>query len=189
MTRMRTLRIALAQINATVGDLDGNREKIIHYIDRARKAGAALVTFPELAVTGYPPEDLLFKPRFIEANLRSLDQIVTATKGIAAVVGFVDRQDDIYNAAAVVCNGKLHDVYHKAYLPNYGVFDEDRYFQAGSHAHVWQLNGVALGINICEDFWYPGGPARGQTLSGDAELIINISSSPFYDGKRLHARL
>ena len=182
---MRTLRIALAQINATVGDLAGNREKIISHIHRAREAGAALVAFPEMAVTGYPPEDLLFKPRFIEANLRSLDKIVAATEGIAAIVGFVDRKDDIYNAAAVICNGKLHDVYHKTYLPNYGVFDEDRYFQAGAQARTCQLNGVALGVNICEDIWYPGGPARSQTLSGDAELIVNISSSPFHDGKRL----
>ena len=180
---MRTLRIALAQINVTVGDLDGNRDKILTSIGRARDAGACLVAFPELAVTGYPPEDLLFKPRFIDANLRSLDAIVRATEGIAALIGFVDRKDDIYNAAAVACDGRIVDVYHKGYLPNYGVFDEDRYFQAGVGTNVYRLNDVLFGVNICEDIWYPGGPARIQALSGDAELIVNISSSPFHDGK------
>ena len=182
---MRTLRIALAQINTTVGDLDGNREKILDGIRKAREFGAALVAFPELAVTGYPPEDLLFKPRFIEANLQSLDTIVRKTQGIAAVIGFVDRQDDIYNAAAIACDGRLVDIYHKAYLPNYGVFDEDRYFQAGDDCRVYRLNGIVFGVNICEDIWYPGGPAHRQALSGDAELIVNISASPFHDGKGL----
>ncbi len=182
---MRTLRIALAQINVTVGDLSGNRNRILDGIRKARDLGAALVAFPELAVPGYPPEDLLFKPRFIEANRRSLDILVRETRHIAAVIGFVDRQDDIYNAAAVACNGQLVDIYHKAYLPNYEVFDEDRYFQAGSNARVYSLNGIIFGVNICEDIWYPGGPARLQALFGDAELIVNISSSPFHDGKGL----
>ncbi len=182
---MRTLRIALAQINVTVGDLSGNRNRILDGIRKAKDLGAALVAFPELAVPGYPPEDLLFKPRFIEANLRSLDILVRETRDIAAVIGFADRQDDIYNAAAVACNGQLVDIYHKAYLPNYEVFDEDRYFQAGSNAKVYSLNGITFGVNICEDIWYPGGPARLQALSGDAELIVNISSSPFHDGKGL----
>ena len=182
---MRTIRIALAQMNLTVGDLEGNHGKISEGIRKARAQGAALVAFPELAVTGYPPEDLLFKPRFIEANLRIRDLLVEETQGIAAVIGFVDRQDDIYNAAAVACNGSLVDVYHKAYLPNYGVFDEDRYFQAGVAARVYRLNGVTFGINICEDIWYPGGPAGFQALSGDAELLVNISASPFHAGKGL----
>ena len=182
---MRTIRIALAQMNLTVGDLEGNHGRISEGIRKARELGAALVAFPELAVTGYPPEDLLFKPRFIEANLRIRDLLVKETQGIAAVIGFVDRQDDIYNAAAVACNGRLVDVYHKAYLPNYGVFDEDRYFQAGAAARVYRLNGITFGINICEDIWYPGGPARLQALSGDAELLVNISASPFHAGKGL----
>ena len=182
---MRSIRIALAQMNLIVGDLEGNHGRISEGIRKARDLGAALVAFPELAVTGYPPEDLLFKPRFIEANLRIRDLLVGETKDIAAVFGFVDRQDDIYNAAAVACNGRLVDVYHKAYLPNYGVFDEDRYFQAGASARVYRLNGITFGINICEDIWYPGGPARLQALSGDAELLVNISASPFHAGKGL----
>ena len=127
----RTIRIALAQINVSVGDLDGNRTKITESIKRARELGAALVAFPELAITGYPPEDLLFKPRFIEANIRTLHQLVKETQNIAAVIGFADRKDDIYNSAAVACDGNLIDVYHKSFLPNYGVFDEDRYFRPG----------------------------------------------------------
>ncbi len=182
---MRTLRIALAQVNLTVGDLDGNREKILDRIRKSRDLGATLVAFPELAITGYPPEDLLFKSKFIESNLRSLDLIVRETQDIAVVIGFIDRQDDIYNAAAIACNGKLVDIYHKTYLPNYGVFDENRYFQAGRVPKVYNTNGVAFGVNICEDIWYPGGPAHFQTLFGDAELIVNISSSPYHDGKGL----
>ena len=182
---MRTLRIALAQVNLTVGDLDGNREKILDRIRKSRDLGATLVAFPELAITGYPPEDLLFKSKFIESNQRSLDLIVRETQDITAVIGFIDRQDDIYNAAAIACDGKLVDIYHKTYLPNYGVFDENRYFQAGRMPKVYNTNGVAFGVNICEDIWYPGGPAHFQTLFGDAELIINISSSPYHDGKGL----
>ena len=181
----RTIRIALAQINVSVGDLDGNRTRIMESIKRARELGAALVAFPELAITGYPPEDLLFKPRFIEANIRTLHQLVKETQNIAAVIGFADRKDDIYNSAAVACDGNLIDVYHKSFLPNYGVFDEDRYFRPGERVGVYTLNGVTFGVNICEDIWYPGGPAHIQALSGNAELIVNISSSPFHDGKGL----
>lgn len=143
------------------------------------------MVFPELAITGYPPEDLLFKPRFLQANRHVLDTIVENTQNIAAIVGFVDRQDDNFNAAAIVCNGQLIDIYHKTYLPNYGVFDEDRYFQSGTTTRVYTLNNVTFGVTICEDIWYPGGPARQQALAGDAEVLINISSSPFYDGKQL----
>ncbi len=181
----RTIRIALAQINVSVGDLDGNRTKISESIKRARELGTALVAFPELAITGYPPEDLLFKPRFIEANIRTLHQLVKETQNIAAVIGFADRKDDIYNSAAIACDGNLLDVYHKSFLPNYGVFDEDRYFRPGERVGVYTLNGVTFGVNICEDIWYPGGPAHIQALSGNAELIVNISSSPFHDGKGL----
>ncbi|MCY3869204.1 MAG: NAD+ synthase [Gemmatimonadetes bacterium] len=179
------IRLALSQINVTVGDLAGNREKILDHVHRARDLGAHVVVFPELAIPGYPPEDLLFKPRFIQSNLDVLNELVRATQGIAAIFGFVDRHDDIYNAAAIACDGRLIDVYHKTYLPNYGVFDEDRYFQSGKTAGVYRLNGVAFGVTICEDIWYPGGPAREQALAGDAEVLINISSSPFHDGKEL----
>ena len=179
------IRLALAQINVTVGDLAGNRQKILDHIHRARDLGAHIVVFPELAIPGYPPEDLLFKPRFIQSNIDVLNELVQATQGVVAIFGFVDRHDDIYNAAAIACDGRLIDVYHKTYLPNYGVFDEDRYFQSGKTAGVYRLNGVSFGVTICEDIWYPGGPARQQALAGDAEVLINISSSPFHDGKEL----
>ena len=179
------IRLALSQINVTVGDLAGNREKILDHVHRARDLGAHVVVFPELAIPGYPPEDLLFKPQFIQSNLDVLNELVRATQGIAAIFGFVDRHDDIYNAAAIACDGRLIDVYHKTYLPNYGVFDEDRYFQSGKTAGVYRLNGITFGVTICEDIWYPGGPAREQALAGDAEVLINISSSPFHDGKEL----
>ena len=181
------MRIALAQLNVTVGDLEGNTAKILRVMDQARDAGVELVAFPELAVTGYPPEDLLFKSQFVQANLNALRRIVEHSQDLTAVVGFVDRQEDLYNAAAVACDGRLVGVYHKAYLPNYGVFDENRYFQSGSSCPVFVLNGVTVGVNICEDIWYPGGPTKTQALIGDAELIVNISASPYHAGKG-HAR-
>ncbi|MBI2952363.1 NAD+ synthase, partial [bacterium] len=180
---MRPFRIALAQINTTVGDLDGNARKILDAIARARDLGADLVALPELAVTGYPPEDLLFKPRFVDASVQTLRRIAAETRGIVAVVGFADRGDDIYNAAGILTDGQVADVYHKRFLPNYGVFDEDRYFRAGATAPVYRLGGAAFGVNICEDIWYPDGLARDQALFGDAEIIVNISSSPYYAGK------
>jgi NAD+ synthase (glutamine-hydrolysing) len=179
------LRIALGQYNFVVGDVDANRDRVIDVIGKARSAGVSLVAFPELALTGYPPEDLLFKPRFIESNLRALDAVVAASQGITAVVGFVDRQSDIYNAAAVITDGRLAGVYHKQILPNYGVFDEERYFQSGNESLVFRLGDVNIGVNICEDIWVPGGPAREQALRGDADVIVNLSSSPFHDGKGL----
>lgn len=181
---MKKIRIALAQINPTVGDLSGNVKKIISYIDRARKLKADVVAFPELAVTGYPPEDLLLKPHFIQDNIEALQKIVAVTKGINAIVGFVDKKDGIYNAASVISNGRLVDVYHKKYLPNYGVFDEQRYFVAGKRYPVYDLGGVRIGVNICEDIWHGKGPARVQALSG-AEVIININASPYHMGKAL----
>ena len=184
---MRKMRIALAQLNVTVGDLEGNTAKIVRAMDRARDMGAEVVAFPELAVTGYPPEDLLLKSQFVNANLDALHRIVEYSRGLAAVVGFVDRREDLYNAAAVMCDGRLVGVYHKAYLPNYGVFDENRYFQAGSECPVFVINGVTVGINVCEDIWYPGGPTKTQALIGDSELIVNISASPYHAGKG-HAR-
>src|SRR5688572_30819132 len=129
---MRSLRLAMAQINTTVGDLDGNTERILQAIEQARQQGVDLIAFPEMALPGYPVEDLLFKSQFVNDNLTKLSQIVAACHDITAVVGFIDRQEDIYNAAAVIHDGKLAGVYHKQYLPNYGVFDENRYFQAGT---------------------------------------------------------
>jgi NAD+ synthase (glutamine-hydrolysing) len=183
----RTLRLALGQVNSTVGDLEGNTRKILRGIDRAREMGAELVAFPELSLPGYPPEDLLLNSSFIEANLGALQRLTRATRGITAIVGFVDMVDDIYNAAALLHDGRVAGVYHKIYLPNYGVFDEDRYFQSGAEFLVFDLNGTAIGVNICEDIWYPGDPTRAQCLEGKAQLIVNISSSPYHAGK-MHFR-
>mgnify|MGYP001582048006 CR=1 FL=1 len=180
---MRTFRLALAQINTTVGDLEGNAQKVLQYAARAREMGADLVAFPELAIPGYPPEDLLLKPSFIQRNIETMRRVVEECKGIALVVGFVDAGSDIYNAAAVSYDGKLCGVYHKIYLPNYGVFDEDRYFRRGDTCPVFTVNGVCVGVNICEDIWYAVGPAVVQRDAG-AELIVNINSSPYAAGKR-----
>ena len=181
---MSTIRIGLAQINAGVGDLEGNVKKIIHFAEDAGRQGVDIVSFPELAITGYPPEDLLLKPKFVEDNYVSLERIAkkTAKLKVAIVVGFVDRSDDIYNAAAVINNGRIAGIYHKNYLPNYGVFDEKRYFKSGTECPVFMIWGVPVGINICEDIWYPDGPCMSQALAG-AGLILNINSSPYHAGK------
>jgi NAD+ synthase (glutamine-hydrolysing) len=179
---MRRFRIALAQINSTVGDLEGNVARIRAGIDQARALGCRLVAFPEMAITGYPPEDLLFKSAFIEANLKALADLVPASAGLTAVVGFVDKRDDIFNAAAVLHDGALTAVYHKQYLPNYGVFDENRYFLAGTEAPVFSLGETPFAVNICEDIWYPTGPTTRQALAG-AELVVTINASPYHAGK------
>jgi len=179
---MSTIRIALAQINPTVGDFAGNTAKIISSIERAREDGADLVAVPELSLPGYPPEDLLLKPQFITANLKALDRVIAASSGIISIVGFVDRTTDIHNAAAVICDGQLKGVYHKNFLPNYSVFDEYRYFDAGQATPIFSYGDVLLGVNICEDIWYPGGPTQAQALAG-AQVIINISASPYHAGK------
>src|SRR2546428_1503954 len=184
MQQASQLRLAMAQINVVVGDVEGNAQKIIEWLDRARDADADIVTFPELALTGYPPEDLLLKPQFIDANLTALDKIIVRTRDITAIIGFVDRKDDIFNAAAIAQNGKLVTTYHKIYLPNYGVFDEFRYFQAGTTCPVLHMDRATIGVSICEDIWYPDGPVFQQALAGGAEVIINISSSPYHAGKR-----
>ena len=179
---MSIIRLALAQINPRMGDLAGNTSRIIGFIEKARNSGADLVAFPELAITGYPPEDLLLKPQFIAANLEALQEIIAATSGITVVVGFINRSTDIHNAAAIISDRELKGVYHKSYLPNYGVFDDYRYFKAGDAAPVFQIGDVLFGVNICEDIWYPGGPTHVQSLAG-AQLIINISASPYFAGK------
>src|SRR5579884_3174490 len=179
------LRVALAQVNVTVGDLAGNGAKILQSMRAAHAQGAHIVCFPELALTGYPPEDLLLKPGFVSANQQALQELIAASRdlpGLTSVIGFVDRVHDIYNAAAVVYEGRLIGVYHKHYLPNYGVFDENRYFQAGRKAPLFLINGVHVGVNICEDIWYPTGPIAIQAHAG-AEVILNINSSPFSAGK------
>jgi len=181
---MRKLKLALAQTNPTVGDIPGNLNHIKDMIGQARSEHADVVVFPELALTGYPPEDLLLKPSFIDRNLRALEELVGFAPDLLVMVGFVDRRDDIYNSAAVLYGGKIQGIYHKQYLPNYGVFDENRYFQEGMESPVIEFRSIRLGINICEDIWYPKGPLYTQTVVGDAECVLNLSASPFHAGKR-----
>lgn len=180
----RRFRIALAQINTTVGDLDGNAAKIVDYIGQARELGADVVAFPELAVTGYPPEDLLFKRQFIDDNKARALEVAAASTEVASIFGFVDSDPDVYNAAAVANDGKVVGVYHKMHLPNYGVFDEERYFEAGGECAVFVICGVRVGVNVCEDIWQAVGPTVVQRSAG-AEVIVNISASPFHSGKTL----
>ncbi len=195
----RTFRIAMAQMNPTVGDLEGNVRRIIAWIREARKAKADLVVFPELAITGYPPEDLLLKPRFLDDHRRALDETIRQCRGLAAVIGYVGHgglpdlrpaspmvvpagRHELYNAAAVIHDQRLVTNYYKQFLPNYGVFDESRYFHPGRRIPVIMLNGTSIGVNICEDIWYPEGPTRAQSAAG-AEVIVNINASPFQAGK------
>jgi NAD+ synthase (glutamine-hydrolysing) len=196
---MRILRIAMAQINPMVGDISGNARLIKVWIKEAKKAKADVVAFPELAVTGYPPEDLLLKPRFVADNQRVLDELARACVGIVAVVGHVGQgstlkqkvmppsvvsadRHELYNAAAIMADRRCIATYCKRLLPNYGVFDEGRYFHPGRTLPLISLRGVTLGVNICEDIWFPEGPTRIQAMAG-AEVIININASPFHIGK------
>jgi NAD+ synthase (glutamine-hydrolysing) len=196
---MRPFRIAMAQMNPTVGDMEGNVRRMTGWMREAKKAGADLVAFPELAITGYPPEDLLLKPRFLLENRRALQEIVRQSRGLAVVAGCVGEstlaepkagepmvvpagRHEITNAAAVIAGGRLVTIYDKLFLPNYGVFDESRYFHPGRRIPVVVLGGVAVGVNICEDIWYPEGPTRAQASAG-AEVIVNINASPFHVGK------
>jgi NAD+ synthase (glutamine-hydrolysing) len=176
------MRLALAQMNCVVGDLEGNRTKILGRVAQARESGADLVVFPELAVTGYPPEDLLLRPGFVRAARTSVEEIAAATDGIVALVGTSWFDRDLTNACAVCAGGELRAVYHKRFLPNYGVFDEHRYFAEGRDLVVLQMGGVTVGITICEDVWQPGPPATDLALAG-AQLIVNVSASPFHVGK------
>jgi NAD+ synthase (glutamine-hydrolysing) len=179
---MRRVRVGLAQVNPTVGAIEANARLVVDWMGRARSAGCDLVAFPELTLTGYPPEDLLFKPAFIEANLRALADVTKQSKGLTAVLGYVDKRDDIFNAAAVLHDGTHAGTYHKQYLPNYGVFDENRYFQSGTESPIFVMGDVAMAANICEDIWYPTGPTTRQALAG-AELIVTINASPYHVGK------
>src|SRR5574341_1155054 len=179
---MRRVRVGLAQVNPTVGAIEANARLVVDWMGRARAAGCDVVAFPELTLTGYPPEDLLFKPTFIEANLRALADVAARSRGITAVLGFVDKRDDIFNAAAVLHDGAHVGTYHKQYLPNYGVFDENRYFQSGTESPVFAIGETVIAANICEDIWYPTGPTTLQALAG-AELVLTINASPFHAGK------
>ena len=180
---MDTVRIALAQINVRVGDIRGNLKKILRYIRSAKDSGVDVLAFPELTITGYPPEDLLLKPKFIQDSLSAVDEVRKATKGITVVLGYPEQENDLYNAAAILHDQELVDVYRKHYLPNYGVFDEERYFKSGQRMPVYKLGNFIFGVNICEDIWYPGDPTRKQSVLGNAQVIINISSSPYYSSK------
>jgi NAD+ synthase (glutamine-hydrolysing) len=177
------MRVALAQINTTVGDIWGNVERMADALERATDAGADLIAYPELTIPGYPPEDLLMRPSFIEENMRALGEFAGhIPEGVVAAVGFVDLDADLYNACAVVSGGEILHRYHKHYLPNYGVFDENRYFKEGSGAPMVDLGGDLVGVSVCEDIWYPGGPAREQALAG-ASVLLNISASPYHRRK------
>ena len=186
---MNSIRVASAQINTTVGDISGNCGLIADAIDEARSIGADIVAFPELSITGYPPEDLLLSQHFVRTNRRALDDLVDRCVGIAAMIGIVDFDEDrngnikhIYNAAAIVVDRKLIAVYHKNQLPNYGVFDELRYFTPGTKCQIVDVNGVPVGVNICEDIWVNPGPGDAQCVAG-AKLILTLNSSPYEVGK------
>jgi NAD+ synthase (glutamine-hydrolysing) len=178
-----SVRLALAQINTTVGDLTGNCNRMLRAVEQARSAGAEIVAFPELAITGYPPEDLLLKPDFVIATHQALGRIVSASQGLTVVVGTVWADEDLFSAAVVVHDGEIAGVYRKQFLPNYGVFDEQRYFQAGAQHLIFERSGVGIGVSVCEDIWYPGGPPAQQAFRAGAELLINISASPYHVGK------
>ncbi|MBR61196.1 MAG: NAD+ synthase [Dehalococcoidia bacterium] len=178
------MRIALSQINVTVGDIDGNIDRILHRIKSAKETGVELIAFPELSITGYPPEDLIFKSQFIDDNLAALNQIVSASENITVVVGYIERHEhSIYNAAAIINDKIIIDTYKKMILPNYGVFDEQRYFTPGTEPTTFDINGIKTAINICEDIWSDKGPVKTQRDSG-AKLLININASPYHRGKR-----
>jgi NAD+ synthase (glutamine-hydrolysing) len=176
------MRLALCQLNATVGDIDGNLALIRAGYEAAHEAQADLVLFPELALTGYPPEDLLLREDFLARARAALEQLAADTRGPIAIVGFPERAEDVYNAAAVLADGAIHAIYRKVYLPNYGVFDEQRYFQAGPAGAVLDVGADRIGLTVCEDIWEPGPPATEETLAG-ATLIVNISASPYHAGK------
>src|SRR3970040_1287342 len=176
------MRIAMAQINAIVGDLEGNTRKICEAIEAAAEKGADLIAFPELALTGYPPEDLLLKPDFVAANREALLEVARRTPAVRVWVGFVDADDHLYNAAPLLYDGRVAGIYHKHRLPNYGVFDEKRYFQPGAECPLFALDNAPIAVTVCEDVWAPGGPPQAAARAG-ALLLININASPYHAGK------
>jgi NAD+ synthase (glutamine-hydrolysing) len=178
------MRIALAQMNPTVGDIAGNEARVRELLDEAKAAGAQLALFPELALTGYPPEDLLLKEHFLADARDALHRIAADATGIVALAGFPERAEDVYNAMGVLADGEVQAIYRKVRLPNYGVFDEMRYFQAGARGALIEVDGVKVGLTICEDIWQPGPPEVDEALAG-ATVIVNISASPYHAGKGL----
>ncbi len=176
----KTIRVSHAQINTTVGDIEGNFKKIVEYIEEAEEKRVDIISFPELTITGYPPEDLLLKPRFIDENLKMLSKVEKKVGEIIAVIGFVDRKNGkLFNSAAIIYNGKIYGIYHKFLLPNYSVFDERRYFTSGKTPLTFSFDNICFGVNICEDIWHKNGPFKKQVEKG-ASFIININSSPYY---------
>jgi NAD+ synthase (glutamine-hydrolysing) len=180
---LNSFRLALAQINSTVGDFKANGDKLLNGLEQAEAFGVDMIAFPELAVTGYPPEDLLLKPSFLEANAALLQEVAARSGNAVAVVGHVERVDEVYNAAAVLHKGKLVGGFRKHLLPDYGVFDEERYFDAGSRNRIFVISGSRVGISICEDIWHAHGPAEGQVSAG-ANLVVSINASPYHIGKQ-----
>jgi NAD+ synthase (glutamine-hydrolysing) len=177
------MRLALCQINATVGDIPSNAQRILSALRRAHEAGAQLVLLPELALTGYPPEDLLLREHFLTDTRSALQKLARESTGTTAIVGFPEAADGhVYNAAAVLCDGAVHAIYRKVHLPNYGVFDERRYFTAGTSGATIDLDGHRVGLTVCEDLWQPGPPATEEAAAG-ASLLVNISASPYHAGK------
>src|SRR5437588_2988350 len=176
------MRLALAQINPVVGDLEGNRELILGRLEEAKTNSADIVVFPELAVTGYPPEDLLLRPGFIRAAEESVERIARESRGVTVLVGGPHFDRDLYNACYICSGGEVKAVYRKRFLPNYGVFDEDRYFAPGRDLILLEQGKTLVGPTVCEDMWQPGPPATDLALAG-AELLVNISASPFYVGR------
>ena len=176
------MRLALAQIDVTVGDVEGNAAKIRDYLARAADAGAQVAVFPELAINGYPPEDLLLKTHFLAAGREALDEVARDVREMVALVGFAEHAEDVYNSLAVLADGRVQGIYRKMFLPNYGVFDEHRYFQVGDAPAVLRIGETTIGLTICEDIWEPGPPASDEALAG-AEVIVNISASPYHHGK------
>jgi NAD+ synthase (glutamine-hydrolysing) len=176
------MRLALAQIDITVGDVGGNAAKIREYLALASDAGAQVAIFPELAINGYPPEDLLLKTHFLAAGRRALDSVAREVRGMVALVGFAEHAEDVYNSLAVLADGRVQAIYRKMFLPNYGVFDEQRYFQAGDAPALIRVGDTTIGLTVCEDIWEPGPPASDEALAG-AEVIVNISASPYHRGK------
>src|SRR6201987_4756536 len=176
------MRLALAQIDPTVGDLERNRKLILACIAEARAAGADLVVLPELAVTGYPPEDLLLRPGFVRAARSSVERIPEETRGTVALVGVPPRDGDFYNACAICADGEVTGWAKKWHLPNYGVFDEKRYFASGHELALIEVAGTTVGVTICEDMWVPGPPTTELAAAG-AELVVNLSASPFHVGR------
>jgi NAD+ synthase (glutamine-hydrolysing) len=175
----RVIRVALCQRNLVVGDIDGNVDKIRDSLGRVREQGADLALFPELTITGYPPEDLLLKPHFAERAEAALRDLAAEVQDLVAVIGFPELCDDLFNTAAVVTGGEVAAKYRKRYLPNYGPFDEQRYFARGKDTLVLDMDGVKVGVTICEDLWYPGGPAQRAVLDGKADVLVNMSASPY----------